>query len=95
MIQPRAARVYKEKLIALFFAHAVECPAREPCTITLENGTKRANAQLLEGFRVHYNHVRPHEGLGGTAPGEAAGITVNGPKWLTLTQHASLLKNTG
>ena len=58
-------------------------------------GFKRANTRLLEGFRIHYNHVRPHEGLGGTAPGEVAGITVNGPKWLTLVQHASLLKNAG
>ena len=52
---------------------------------------KRANTQLLDGFRVHYDHVRPRDGLGGTAPGEAAGITVNGPKRLTPTQRASLL----
>ena len=58
-------------------------------------GFKRANTRLLEGFRLHYNHVRPHEGLGGMTPGEAAGITVNGPKWLTLVQRASLLKNAG
>ena len=28
-------------------------------------GFKRANTRLLEGFRLHHNHVRPHEGLEG------------------------------
>ena len=58
------------------------------------NGTVRAflrglqedYSPLLEGLRV-YNYVRPHEGIGMT-PGEAAGITVNGPKRKTLIRHA-------
>ena len=33
---------------------------------------------------------RPHEGLNGTTPAEAAGIKVKGRnKWLTLIQNAS------
>ena len=43
-------------------------------------GFKDSGSPLLEGMRVHYNCVRPHRGLGKTAPGEAAGIKVNGPK---------------
>ena len=55
-------------------------------------GLQEDYSPLLEGLRVYYNHVRPHEGISeGTdemTPGEAAGITVNGPKWKTLIQHA-------
>ena len=43
-------------------------------------GFKDSGSPLLEGMRAHYNCVRPHRGLGKTAPGEAAGIKVNGPK---------------
>ncbi len=54
-------------------------------------GLQEDYSPLLEGLRV-YNRVRPHEGIGEGAyemtPGEAAGITVNGPKWKTLIQHA-------
>ena len=53
-------------------------------------GFKDAGFQLLEGMRVHYNHVRPHRGLGKITPGQAAGIKVNGPKWKTLIQHAAM-----
>ena len=53
-------------------------------------GIKSARSQLIKALRVHYNHVSPHEGLGGSTPGEAAGIIVNGDKWRTLIQHAHL-----
>ena len=53
-------------------------------------GIKSARSQLIKALRVHYNHVSPHEGLGGATPGEAAGIIVNGDKWRTLIQHAHL-----
>ena len=43
-------------------------------------GFKDSGSPLLEGMRVHYNHIRPHRGLGKTTPGEAAGVKVNGAK---------------
>ena len=30
-------------------------------------------AMITEGFRVHYNLVKPHMGIGGSTPGDAAG----------------------
>ena len=55
-------------------------------------GFKDAESPLLEGMRVHYNHVRPHGGIGKLTPGEAAGIKVNGWKWQTLIQRARLFQ---
>ncbi len=44
-------------------------------------------------FRVavlHHNFVKPHEGIGGRTPAEAAGIDVQGAdKWRTLIQNAA------
>jgi hypothetical protein len=49
---------------------------------TLESAT-------LDGQRIYYNHMRPHQGLGGKTPAEAAGIGTEGEnKWLTLIQNA-------
>jgi hypothetical protein len=40
-------------------------------------------------FRVFHNFIRPHMGLEGKTPAEAAGIKVEGDnKWLTLMQNA-------
>ena len=50
----------------------------------------KKGSPIIEGLRVYYNHIRPHEGIGDLTPGEAAGIIVNGPKWRTLVQHARL-----
>ena len=36
-------------------------------------GFKGGKDPILEGMRVHDNHVRPHQGLGRLTPGEAAG----------------------
>ena len=55
-------------------------------------GFKDAESPLLEGMRVHYNHVRPHSGIGKLTPGEAAGIKVNGWKWKTIIQRARLFQ---
>jgi len=38
----------------------------------LENGE-----ELLKGWFVHYNFVRPHQGLNGKTPAEIAGIDLN------------------
>ncbi len=41
-------------------------------------------------MQVYHNLVRPHMGLEGKTPAEAAGIQVRGDnKWLTIIQNAS------
>ena len=55
-------------------------------------GLKSGDSPVFDGMRVHYNHVRPHEGLGDLTPGEAAGVLVRGRKWLTLVQRGRLLQ---
>ena len=45
----------------------------------------------VTSYAVHYNFVRPHMGLGGATPANAAGITVGGAvTWRTLIQNAAL-----
>ena len=44
----------------------------------------------LDGLRVYYNHLRPHEALEDRTPGEAAGIIIEGKdKWKTMIQAAA------
>ena len=38
----------------------------------------KKGSPIIEGVRVYYNHIRPHEGIGDLTPGEAAGLIVNG-----------------
>jgi len=52
-------------------------------------GVKSEDSPLLKGLQIYHNFIRPHEGLEGKTPAEAAGITVEGEnKWLTLNQNA-------
>jgi transposase-like protein/DNA-directed RNA polymerase subunit M/transcription elongation factor TFIIS len=51
---------------------------------------KTGDPAILDGQRIYYNHMRPHQGLGGKTPAELAGIQVKGEnKWLTLIENAS------
>lgn len=51
---------------------------------------KKEDSPILDGYQIFHNHMRPHMGLGGKTPAEAAGIQVKGEnKWLTLIQNAS------
>ncbi len=53
-------------------------------------GVKREGSPLIAGLQIYHNYVRPHMGLDGRTPAEAAGIQVSGEnKWLTLIQNAS------
>ena len=53
-------------------------------------GLKREDSAILAGLRVYHNHVRPHLGLDGQTPGEAAGIRIEGDnKWKTMIQAAA------
>ncbi len=49
---------------------------------------------FLEGQRIHYNYLRPHQGLKGKTPAEKAGIELKleGNKWESLIKKASRAK---
>lgn len=52
-------------------------------------GLKVDNTPIVEGHRLYYNFIKPHESLDGKTPSEIAGITVEGSnKWLTLMRNA-------
>jgi hypothetical protein len=54
-------------------------------------GLKNMDTPILKGTQVFHNFIKPHEGLGGKTPAEAAGIKVEGDdKWKTLIQNAKL-----
>jgi len=51
---------------------------------------KNNDTAILDGQRIYYNHIRPHQGLNGKTPAEACGIGVKGEnKWIALIQRAS------
>jgi hypothetical protein len=53
-------------------------------------GLKKKDTNVLPGYQIYHNFVRPHESLGGKTPAEACGIKVTGEnKWITLIQNAS------
>jgi transposase-like protein len=52
-------------------------------------GLKIEETPIVEGHRLYYNFIRPHEALDGRTPSEEAGITIEGKnKWLTLMRTA-------
>lgn len=56
-------------------------------------GLKKEDSAILSGLQIYHNHVRPHLGLNGDTPGEAAGIYIQGEdKWLTIIQAAAKAK---
>jgi transposase-like protein len=56
-------------------------------------GLKIPDTQILNGYRLYHNYVRPHEGLNGLTPAEASGISIVGEnKWLTLIQNAQYFR---
>jgi hypothetical protein len=51
---------------------------------------KRADSPVIAGMQIYHNFFRPHMGLKGKTPAEAAGIKVEGGNpWLTVIQNAS------
>jgi hypothetical protein len=53
-------------------------------------GVKKEDSPLITGLQIYHNYVRPHMGLDGKTPAEAAGIEVRGKnKWVTIIQNAS------
>jgi len=49
---------------------------------------ERPDTPILIMIHIFHNYVRPHEGPNGKPPSEAAGINIEGEKWLTLIQNA-------
>jgi hypothetical protein len=53
-------------------------------------GLKRMDSPILKGVQLYHNFIKPHMGLNGKTPAEAAGIQVKGEnKWLTIIQNAA------
>ena len=52
-------------------------------------GLKVDDTPIVEGHRLFYNFIKPHESLDGKTPSEKAGITIEGNnKWLTLMKKS-------
>ena len=51
-----------------------------------------AAAAMAERVRLFYNFFHKHSGLGGKTPAEAAGIVVQGNRWMTLLRNAHASK---
>jgi hypothetical protein len=52
---------------------------------------KRENSPVIKGFQLYHNFFRPHMGLSGKTPAEAAGIKIEGENpWVTVIQNAKL-----
>jgi len=52
---------------------------------------KTADTATLDGQRVYYNHIRPHQGLNGKTPAQAAGLELDlgVNKWESLIRKSS------
>ncbi len=52
-------------------------------------GLKVEDTPIVEGHRLYYNFIKPHESLNGKTPSEEAGINIEGDnKWLTLIKKS-------
>jgi transposase-like protein len=52
-------------------------------------GIKTNDSPIFSGLTIFHNYFRPHEGLQGKTPSEAAGIKIEGEnKWITVIQNA-------
>ena len=51
---------------------------------------KKPDSPMIEGQRIYYNHIRPHQGLNGKTPAEAAGLEphLDGNRWEPLIRKA-------
>lgn len=51
---------------------------------------KTADSPILTGLQIYHNYLRPHIGLKGKIPAEAAGIVIQGEnRWITLIHNAA------
>jgi putative transposase len=53
-------------------------------------GLKIDDTEILNGYQLFHNYIRPHQALNGKTPADACGIQIEGKnKWITLIQNAS------
>ena len=53
-------------------------------------GINREDTSIFRITIIHHNFIKPHGGIGGRTPAEAAGIEMREQdKWLTLIQNAA------
>ena len=53
-------------------------------------GISKEDSPIFRITIIHHNFIKPHGGIGGRTPAEAAGIEIRGQdKWLTLIQNAA------
>ena len=52
---------------------------------------KNTGTSVLDGQRIYYNHIRPHQGLNGKTPAQAAGLELNFGvnKWQSLIEKSA------
>jgi hypothetical protein len=56
-------------------------------------GLKINDTDILKGYQLFHNYIRPHEGLDGKTPAEACGITIESEnKWKTIIENAAKKK---
>ena len=53
-------------------------------------GMKKTDTVILDGQRVYYNHIRPHQALNGKTPAQAAGLELDlgVNRWMTIARRA-------
>jgi hypothetical protein len=53
-------------------------------------GLKKKDTQILKGYQIYHNYIRPHEALDGQTSASACGINIEGKnKWQTIIENAS------
>ena len=52
---------------------------------------KNEDSEIVDGYRIYYNYVRPHMALDGKTPAEVAGLDLGleGDKWLSLIKQSA------
>ena len=56
--------------------------------------TPNTAAIVMDGFMLHYNHMKPHHGLGGKTPAEVAGLEFRFRNWVEVAHlHDATFKS--
>ncbi len=52
---------------------------------------KNEDSEVVDGYRIYYNFVRPHMALDGKTPAEVAGLDLGleGDRWLSLIKQSA------
>ena len=64
---------------------------KERTKVKVMRAVKNKDTAILDGQRIYYNHIRPHQGLNGKTPAQAAGLELDlgVNKWESLIKKAS------